>query len=118
MVVVRVFEGNECAMQAMLLLAAMVDQVQAVSIPDVQPDFSAPFFGALQQLVSWFLAAAALLSILALAYCLIGVIFQGFGNQSYQQSAAQNLLRVVIGVILLASASAIVGFFWGFDLGL
>jgi len=95
-----------------------VAQVATVTIPDVQPDFSAPFFVGLQRLVSWFLAAAALLSILALAYCLIGVIFQGFGNQSYQQSAAANLLRVIIGTILLASASAIVGFFWGFDLGL
>ena len=96
----------------------LAGHLAAVSIPDVQPDFSAPFFIALQRLVSWFLAVAALLSIVALAYCLIGVIFQGFGNQSYQQSAAANLLRVVLGVILLASASGIVGFFWGFDLGI
>ena len=101
-----------------VLVLQAVAQVASVSIPDVQPDFSAPFFVGLQQLVSWFLAVAALVSIVALAYCLLGVIFQGFGNQSYQQSAAANLLRVVLGVILLASASAIVGFFWGFDLGI
>lgn len=105
-------------MDTMLLVGPMVEQLQAVSIPDVRPDFSAPFFVALQRLVSWFLGATALLAIVALAYCLVGVIFQGFGNQSYQQSAAANLLRVVLGVILLASSSAIVGFFWGFDLGL
>lgn len=104
-------------MDSVLMLEAAA-QLATVTIPDVQPDFSAPFFVSLQRLVSWFLAVTVLLSIVALAYCLIGVIFQGFGNQSYQQSAAANLLRVVLGVILLASASAIVGFFWGFDLGL
>ncbi|MCY7287726.1 MAG: hypothetical protein LH624_05615 [Cryobacterium sp.] len=105
-------------MDVMVLVNTAAEQLQTVSIPDVRPDFSAPFFVALQRLVSWFLAATALLAIVALAYCLIGVIFQGLGNQSYQQSAAANLLRVVVGVILLASSSAIVGFFWGFDLGL
>lgn len=104
-------------MDSVLMLEAAA-QLATVTIPDVQPDFSAPFFVSLQRHVSWFLAVTVLLSIVALAYCLIGVIFQGFGNQSYQQSAAANLLRVVLGVILLASASAIVGFFWGFDLGL
>jgi len=105
-------------MDTMLMVGSLMDQVLVGTIPDVRPDFSAPFFVALQRLVSWFLAATALLAIVALAYCLVGVIFQGFGNQSYQQSAAANLLRVVLGVILLASSSAIVGFFWGFDLGL
>ncbi len=104
-------------MDSVFVLEA-VAQVATVTIPDVQPDFSAPFFVGIQRFVSWFLGICALLSIVAFAYCVLGIVFKGFGNQAYQEHAAANVVRVVVAVILLASASAIVGFFWGFDLGL
>lgn len=75
-----------------VLVLQAVAQVATVSIPDVQPDFSAPFFVGLQQLVSWFLAVAALVSIVALAYCLKRPGFRGgsvIGNRLRREPVLQ-----------------------------
>lgn len=86
-------------------------------MPDIQPDYSFPAFAALQQIVSWVLGVAMLLSFLALIVVILGVAFKGFGNQRFQQFSAGNVGWVLLGVICLGSLNGLWAFFAGFDLG-
>lgn len=86
-------------------------------MPDIQPDYSFPAFAALQQIVSWVLGGATLLTFLALIVVIVGVAFKGFGNQKFQQFSASNVGWVLLGVICLGSITGLFAFFAGFDLG-
>lgn len=95
----------------------LLTALTAIDIPDVQPDFNAPFMTGLWQIVSWVLAAAMALALLALIVAIVGVAFKGLGNSRYQEMAGANLIPVLLAVIALGSASGIFQFFIGFDLG-
>lgn len=99
------------------MLIELLPTLTAIDIPDIQPDFNAPFMQPLQLIVSWVLAAGMILVFATLIIAVVGVSMQGLGSQRYQEWAGASILRVLAATVILGSVSGIFAFFVGFDLG-
>ncbi len=99
------------------MLDSILPLLTAIDVPDISPDFSAPFMAPLLRVISWVLAGGMVLTALALIVAVVGVAFKGLGNSKYQEWAGSSILWIVGVLAVLGSISGIFAFFAGFDLG-
>ncbi|MFB8385589.1 hypothetical protein ACFC3F_00435 [Microbacterium sp. NPDC055910] len=88
-----------------------------VDVPDIQPDFSAPFFGGLQVLVSYLLAAALIVVLAMLIIAGAALAFRGLASDRVRTWAGENILWIFIAAAVLGAASGLFQWFVNFDFG-
>lgn len=88
-----------------------------VDIPDVQPDFSAPWLQGVQVIVSYLLATGllVLLAMLIIAGCALA--FRGLASDRMRSWAGENIMWIFIAAAIVAAASGIFQWFVSFDFG-
>lgn len=89
----------------------------SVDVPDINPDFSAPFFGGVQVIISYVLALALLVVFAALVVALAALAFKGFGSQQLRSWAGENILTIFIVAAALGAVGGIYQWFVNFDFG-
>lgn len=88
-----------------------------ISIPNIQPDFSAPFFHGFQVIVSYVLAGA-MLAVLAMLIIAGGALaFHGLAPDRARNWAGENILRIFFAAAILGAASGIFAWFINFNFG-
>lgn len=88
-----------------------------VDVPDIQPDFSAPFFQGFQTIASYILAAALLVVLIMLILAGAALAFRGIASDRVRSWAGENILWIFIAAAVLGSASGLFQWFVGFDFG-
>jgi len=89
----------------------------AVDVPDIQPDYGAPFMQGLQVVVSYVLAVATILVFGALVVALAALAFKGLGSDRVREWAGENIARIFVAAAALGSASGLFQWFVNFDFG-
>src|SRR3546814_12941258 len=89
-----------------------------VTVPDIQPDFSAPFFQGFQVVASYILAGAMLVVLIMLIIAGAALAFRGLASDRVRNWAGENILWIFIVSAVLGAASGIfavfVNFYFGF----
>ena len=85
---------------------------------DIQPDFNAPGMALIRTVAGWTLGIGTTLAFISLVFCVIMIVFKGFGNQSAHNFGAKNVLWAVIGVAVLGSITIIFNYILGLNLGI
>ncbi|MCC4248253.1 MULTISPECIES: hypothetical protein [Microbacterium] len=91
--------------------------VQSVNVPDINPDFSAPFFGGFQVIVSYVLAAGMLVVFTMLIVAGGSLAFRGAGNERVRSWAGEHILWIFLAAAILGAVSGIFQWFINFDFG-
>ena len=99
------------------MLIELLPVLTAIDVPEISPDFSAPFMAPLLRIVSWVLAGAMAVTIVLLIVAAVGVGTKGLGSSKYQEWAGSSILHIIGAIAILGSISGIFAFFVGFDLG-
>lgn len=95
------------------LIAALTD----VDIPEIEPDFSAPFFQGFQVVVSYILAGAMLVVLVMLIIAAAALAFRGLAPDRVRSWAGDNILWIFIAAAVLGAVSGIFAWFVNFDFG-
>ena len=103
----------------MLTIASELSQASLpmVDVPDVNPDFSAPFMTGLQVLASYVFAGALIIILVVLIIAICSLAFRGVTPERMQSWAGENLGRIFIAVIILGSVNGIFAWLINFDFG-
>lgn len=88
-----------------------------VDIPEIEPDFSAPFFQGIQLIASYALAAALLAVLIVLIFAGAALAFRGLASDRVRTWAGENILYVFIAAAVLGAASGLFAWFVNFDFG-
>ena len=89
----------------------------AVDVPDITPDWNAPFISGLISIGSYILAGALILTLIMLIVAFVGVVSKGAGSERYQSWAGESILKVLAVTAGLGAINAIFAFAVGFDFG-
>lgn len=98
-------------MRIIHLLAAEVD------VPDIQPDYSAPFFSGFQAVASYVLAGATIVVFIMLVVALAALAFRGLAPERVRSWAGENVAWIFVGAASLGAASGLFQWFVNFDFG-
>ena len=98
-------------MRYLLTAAAEVD------IPDIEPDFSAPFFAGFQVVASYILAGAMIVVLIMLIIAGASLAFRGLASDRMRTWAGENILWIFIAAAVLGAASGLFQWFVNFDFG-
>ncbi|WP_460798739.1 hypothetical protein [Microbacterium sp. GXF0217] len=88
-----------------------------VTVPDVEPDFSAPFFEGLQRIASYVLAAAMIVVLIMLIIAGAALAFRGLASDRVRTWAGENILPIFFAAAILGAASGLFAWFVNFDFG-
>jgi hypothetical protein len=88
-----------------------------VDVPDIQPDFSAPFFGGFQVIASYILGGATIVVFIMLVIAGSALAFRGLANDRVRTWAGENIAWIFIAASVLGSASGLFQWFVNFDFG-
>lgn len=88
-----------------------------VDVPDIQPDFSAPFFAGLQVIASYLLGAAMILVFIMLVVAAAALAFRGLAPERVRTWAGENIAWIFIAAAVLGAASGLFQWFVNFDFG-
>ena len=88
-----------------------------VDVPDIEPDFTAPFFAGFQTIASYILAGALLVVLIMLMIAGAALAFRGLASDRVRTWAGENILWIFIAAAVLGSASGLFQWFVGFDFG-
>lgn len=88
-----------------------------VDVPDIQPDFSAPFFGGLQVIASYLLGAAMIVVFIMLVVAGAALAFRGLAPERVRTWAGENIAWIFIAAAVLGAASGLFQWFVNFDFG-
>ncbi|GAA1979296.1 hypothetical protein [Microbacterium pumilum] len=88
-----------------------------VDVPDIQPDFSAPFFAGFQVVASYILAGAMLVVLIMLIVAGASLAFRGLAPERMRTWAGENILWIFISAAVLGAASGLFAWFINFDFG-
>lgn len=88
-----------------------------VDVPDIEPDFSAPFFGGFQVIASYILAGALLVVLIMLIIAGAALAFRGLASDRVRTWAGENILWIFIAAAVLGAASGMFSWFVNFDFG-
>ena len=72
-----------------------------VDIPDIQPDFTAPFFQGFQVIASYILAGAMLVVLIMLIIAGAALAFRGLASDRVRTWAGENILWIFIAAAVL-----------------
>lgn len=67
-----------------------------VDVPDIQPDFSAPFFAGFQVIASYILAGAMLVVLIMLIIAAASLAFRGLASDRMRTWAGENILWIFV----------------------
>ncbi|MGC5224919.1 hypothetical protein ACPW96_20330 [Micromonospora sp. DT81.3] len=87
-----------------------------VEVPDIQPDFSAPFFQGFQVVVSYLLAGAMLVVLAMLIVAGAGLAFRGM-SERVRTWAGESILWIFLAAAVLGALSGLFQWFVNFDFG-
>ncbi|GAA3776154.1 hypothetical protein GCM10022240_29600 [Microbacterium kribbense] len=88
-----------------------------VNIPNIQPDFSAPFFQGFQTIASYVLAGAMLVVLIMLIVSGSALAFRGIASDRVRTWAGENIVWIFIAAAVLGAASGLFAWFVNFDFG-
>lgn len=88
-----------------------------VDVPDIQPDFSAPFFAGLQVIASYLLGAAMIIVFIMLIVAGAALAFRGLAPERVRTWAGENIAWIFIAAAVLGAASGLFQWFVNFDFG-
>lgn len=88
-----------------------------VDVPDIQPDFSAPFFAGLQVIASYLLGAAMIVVFIMLIVAGAALAFRGLAPERVRTWAGENIAWIFIAAAVLGAASGLFQWFVNFDFG-
>ena len=88
-----------------------------VDIPNVEPDFSAPFFAGFQVIASYILAGAMIVVLIMLIIAGASLAFRGLASDRMRTWAGENILWIFIAAAVLGAASGLFQWFVNFDFG-
>ncbi|MHC2999983.1 hypothetical protein [Microbacterium sp. HJ5] len=88
-----------------------------VDVPDIQPDYSAPFFAGFQVIASWILAAAMLVVLVMLIIAGAALAFRGLASDRVRTWAGESIMWIFLAAAVLGAASGLFAFFVNFDFG-
>lgn len=88
-----------------------------VDVPDINPDFSAPWMSGVQLIVSYILATALLVVIGALIVAIATLAFSGIGSQQMKSWAGDNIVKIFIAAAALGAVSGLFQWFVNFNFG-
>lgn len=88
-----------------------------VDVPDINPDFSAPFFGGLQVIASYILAGAMIVVFIMLLIAGAALAFRGLASDRVRSWAGENIMWIFIAAAVLGAANGLFGWFINFDFG-
>ena len=86
-----------------------------VDVPDIQPDYSAPFFEGFQVIASWILAAAMLVVLVMLI--IAGAALRGLASDRVRTWAGESIMWIFLAAAVLVAAGGLFAFFVNFDFG-
>lgn len=88
-----------------------------VTIPDISPDFSAPFFAGFQTVASYILAGAMIVVLIMLIIAGAALAFRGLASDRVRSWAGENILTIFIAAAILGAANGLFAWFVNFDFG-
>jgi hypothetical protein len=88
-----------------------------VDVPDIQPDFSAPFFAGLQVIASYLLGGAMIIVFIMLIVAGAALAFRGLAPERVRSWAGENIAWIFIAAAVLGAASGLFQWFVNFDFG-
>jgi hypothetical protein len=88
-----------------------------VDVPDIQPDYSAPFFQGFQVIVSYLLAGAMLVVLAMLIIAGAALAFRGLASDRVRTWAGENIMWIFVAAAVLGAASGLFAWFVNFDFG-
>lgn len=88
-----------------------------VVVPDISPDFSAPFFTGFRTIASYLLAGALLLVLIALIVAIAALAFRGIAPERMRTWAGENIVWIFIAAAALGAVSGLFQWFVSFDFG-
>lgn len=88
-----------------------------VDVPDIQPDFSAPFFQGLVVVASYVLAAAMIFVFVMLVIAIASLAGKSLGPERVRTWAGENIVAIFVAAALLGAASGLFQWFINFDFG-
>lgn len=94
-----------------------VPSLGEVDVPDIQPDFSAPFFAGLQVIASYLLGAAMIVVFILLVVAGAALAFRGLAPERVRTWAGENIAWIFIAAAVLGAASGLFQWFVNFDFG-
>ena len=89
----------------------------AVDVPDITPDWNAPFISGLTNIGSFILAGALIFVLIMLIIAFVGVISKGGGSERFQSWSGEWILKILAVAAGLGAVNAIFAFAVGFDFG-
>ncbi|OAZ41476.1 hypothetical protein A9Z40_02020 [Microbacterium arborescens] len=91
--------------------------IPAVTIPEITPNWDAPWLTGLQILASYILATALLLALIALIIAVLSLIFRGIFPDSVRDWAGKNIVTIFFATAILGAISGIFHWFVNFNFG-
>lgn len=88
-----------------------------VDVPEIQPDFSAPFFQGFQVIASYILAGAMIVVFIMLVVAGAALAFRGLAPDRVRSWAGENIAWIFIAAAILGAASGLFAWFVNFDFG-
>ncbi|OJX65481.1 MAG: hypothetical protein BGO95_10455 [Micrococcales bacterium 73-13] len=88
-----------------------------MDVPDIQPDFSAPFFGGFQVIASYILAAVILVVFVMLVIAAGALAFRGLAPERMRTWAGENIAWIFIAAAVLGGIGGLFQWFVNFDFG-
>ncbi|MDX2377604.1 hypothetical protein M4I32_12415 [Microbacterium sp. LRZ72] len=88
-----------------------------VDVPDIQPDFSAPFFQGFQVIASYILAGAMIIVFIMLVIAGAALAFRGLSPERVRSWAGENIAWIFIAAAILGAANGLFAWFVNFDFG-
>lgn len=88
-----------------------------VDVPEIQPDFSAPFFQGFQVIASYILAGAMIVVFIMLVIAGAALAFRGLAPDRVRSWAGENIAWIFIAAAILGAASGLFAWFINFDFG-
>ncbi|MBG6055309.1 VIT1/CCC1 family predicted Fe2+/Mn2+ transporter [Salinibacterium sp. CAN_S4] len=88
-----------------------------IDVPDIGPDFSAPFFTGLQVIASYLLGGAMILVFIMLVVAGASLAFRGLSPERVRTWAGENIAWIFIAAAVLGAASGLFQWFVNFDFG-
>ncbi|MGO1409978.1 MAG: hypothetical protein ACTHU7_00960 [Microbacterium sp.] len=99
------------------MLHSLIARFDDSELPEIKPDFSAPFFDGIIMVASWILAVGLVLSFVALILAIIFLAWKGLGGDKMRALAGIALPWAIVGVIGLSAATGIFEWLIGLDFG-
>lgn len=90
---------------------------QDVDVPDINPDFSAPWLQGVQVIASYVLATALIVLLIMLILAGCSLAFRGLASDRMRTWAGENIMWIFIACAVVGAASGLFQWFVNFDFG-